>query len=279
MSKYFEILERLEHGRGEAPAGRLAERPSGGRAAPTPFGTPGPLARTRVAELPEEAPTLVPLPREHAVEAPAPEPAPAATRPLPFTDPSRRRAGQVARLQGIETIFNNLEALTLGRRPMTLVFAGATAANSVAILANRLTQHARERGFGVVLAELSRVGSESIVRQAAVSGRDDARAVDPLVIDLHGAPNQTALGEWRERVSPGAEITFVVGPALDESVDAALLASQCDGLVLVAVQDETPRDALAAAAERARLTTAPTLGVVVHATGQRMPAWLRRIVE
>ena len=99
-----------------------------------------------------------------------------------------------------------------------------------------------------------------------------------MIIGLDCAEPSLVLGRWRERTSPGADIMFVVGPPLVESVDSALLASHCDGLVLVVVNEETSRAALTAATERARLTSTPTLGVVVDRGRSRTPPWLGRLI-
>jgi hypothetical protein len=267
VSKYFEILERLEQGRGESGA-RPAERPTPPRPAPAPFGASAPSARSRVADHPVEAPVLIaPLPMEQPIERPEVREEPA---PPPVSAAPARRVARPTRMDGVDTVFNNLEALTHGRRPMTLVFAGAATTASAGDLVARLAEYARGRGFGVVVGEFEQAGGVAIVRAIDVRGAGDAAAVAPLSVDLHGAPNPALLSDWRARVSAGSEILFVVAPSLGESVDAALL---------VAVQDETPREALVVAAERAKVTSAPTLGVVVHASAGRLPAWLRRLVE
>jgi Mrp family chromosome partitioning ATPase len=297
VSKYFEVLKRLERHPGDA-AGRIAAA----EPAPAPREEALPLPAAVTPPVPAAvqngtpAAGAVPKPAPVAeVAAPAARPAPEVTvetvRPSEGT-PRLIQAlrGQVADrmvawrarravpLRGIDTLFNNLEALTLGRRPLTLVLAGASGSDSVTSLAVGLAQYAEERGQRALVAELRETADGPVVVEHRVKPAAVASSDERLPVDLHGGTSRDVLGRWRERTSPGADIMFVVGPPLVESVDSALLASHCDGLVLVAVNEETSRAALTAAAERARLTSTPTLGVVVDRGRNRTPPWLGRLI-
>jgi hypothetical protein len=110
------------------------------------------------------------------------------------------------------------------------------------------------------------------------AGRTGAKGEVTLRLDLRAPAARDVLNQWREQVLPGAGLTFFLGPPLRDSLDSALLASLCDGLIMVAVNDETHRGALTAAAGRLRLVNAPTLGVVVNDGREANPAWLRRLL-
>jgi hypothetical protein len=268
VSKYFEVLERLDRDKPEAAAA-----PGPVRAVPMPV--PGPDLTGAITE---------PLPA--AEEGPAAADGQGTTRLIEMLRGRAAGALTVRKpraavpLKGVDTLFNNLEALTLGKRPLTLVLAGAAASDAVGALAVSLGAYAQEHGHAAVVAELQNTTEGPVVvrRRLRAAHLVSQGSDDRLPIDLHGGTSRELLARWREEASPGAEIMFVIGPPLAESVDSALLASQCDGLIIVAVQEHTSRADLTAAAERARLTQSPTLGVVVDAGRDRRPAWVRRLL-
>ncbi len=81
------------------------------------------------------------------------------------------------------------------------------------------------------------------------------------------------------RVAPGTELVIITGPSLATSLDAALLAGVCDGLVIVAESGVTASDALKVAAERARIAGCRILGVVMRTTRRRLPDWISRLMR
>jgi Mrp family chromosome partitioning ATPase len=99
-----------------------------------------------------------------------------------------------------------------------------------------------------------------------------------LKVDLDAGPSGDALNDWAERIAPANDLVVITGPPLANSIDAALLACACDGLVIVAESEITDRKALHIAAERARIAGCRTLGVVMHGTKDHLPKWIRRIV-
>lgn len=287
MSKYFQVLERLDRKRGAAslspPVDTASLRDRADRAG----------ARTAFRSERSAVPAVI---------EPSNKPQPTGNEPGPAASPSptpwtraiaefrRRPAPRVelhvppfaTPLQGVETVFHNIDALTMGQRPMTLVFAGASATEAVQALTMDLTEYAERAGARVVLAELRNSGGDRVLvsRHPLEAGRaSEGGNPSPLEIDLHGGSDRETLARWRESLRPGADIMLLIGPPLVDSVDAVLLASLCDGLVMVAVHEETHRAALTVASERARLAKSPTFGVVVHRRRDAIPSWLRRIME
>jgi hypothetical protein len=193
-----------------------------------------------------------------------------------------RLAAAAGVLPGIDALFNNIDALTKGQRPMTLALAGASATKSAHVVAMSLAEYAERRGQRVLVAALGESNGRNVLtrRHPPDAGRASGSGEsDRLEIDLRCGTNPEALTRWREKVRPGADIMLVVGPPLQESLDTALLASLCNGLVIVAVAGETHRTALTIVAERARLSNTPTFGIVLAANRDDSPPWLRRIVQ
>jgi hypothetical protein len=317
MSNYFQVLKRIEKDRADkvavtpaadvAPAPVVSPRdPPAGRdvldARPVPDAHVAPARPLRA--LPSVAPTS-----EHPGEtAPsAPREVSARTVPplqsvttlqsmaalpgtrsvtLPAVEPTvhgetrsmrpRSSAPLSAESQhGIATLLDKIRALGGSQATHTLVFAGAAASDSVHAVSDGLARHAERYGMHVLVAELTmREGGHKLVALGAVP-HDDERV---RAIDLHGVGAPAELTSWVDRVAGTRDLVILEGPPLAESIDAALLARACDGLVIVANAEVTPRAALQAAAERAQISGCRTLGVVMSGTKEHLPSWMRRLM-
>jgi hypothetical protein len=177
--------------------------------------------------------------------------------------------------RGIATLLDKIRALGGGQATRTLVFAGAAASDSVHAVSDGLARHAEHCGMHVLVAELIvREGGHRLVAVGAVE-HDDERT---RAINVHGAGAPAELNAWIDRVAGTRDLVILEGPPLAESIDAALLACACDGLVIVADAEVTPRAALQAAAERAQIAGCRTLGVVMNGTKDRVPSFVRRLM-
>lgn len=101
--------------------------------------------------------------------------------------------------------------------------------------------------------------------------------VPPLTVDLNGSAAPGELSAWLDGAAVDSDLVLLEAPPLADSIDAALLACACDGLVIVADAEVTPRSALQVAAERAQVAGCRTLGVVMNGAKERMPSWMRRL--
>ncbi|MBI3769560.1 MAG: hypothetical protein HY271_13875 [Deltaproteobacteria bacterium] len=211
-----------------------------------------PLAPARPASHPETASPLRP-------------PAPPSSAP-PFSESDQR---------GIATLFDNIRTLASSRATRTLVFAGAIGTDAVHAVTEALARHAQRRGMVVFVAELTQIdGVQMLVARTPVASRDAPHA---LAIDLNGGAASDELNAWVDRTTVTSDLVLLEGPPLADSIDAALLACACDGLVIVANAEVTPRSALQVAAERSQIAGCRTLGVVMNGTKQRVPNWMRRL--
>lgn len=193
----------------------------------------------------------------------------------PMELPALRVAQAEAPLEGVDDIYNNVRALVRTSSPARVVFAGASEGDAARSVVLGIAEHACRRGQRVVMAELLDPSGRTLLVRLATPNSDTSSA--PLLeLDLHGLDARERISQWLERELPDTDLLLIAGPALADSVDSALLASACDGLIIVAESGVTDREAIATAAERAQVTHAPTLGVVVDGTRDRLPAWLRR---
>jgi hypothetical protein len=157
----------------------------------------------------------------------------------------------------------------------TVVFCGASTAEAVANLADALATHATRTGLNAFVGTLVRTTTGTFITAAPGGATSEAQQ---LSVDLDGGAPIMGLRHWVEQIAPTTDLAVITGPPLATSLDAALLACACDGLVIVAESEKTERAALQIAAERARIAGCHTLGVVMHGAKDRVPGWIRRLV-
>jgi len=174
------------------------------------------------------------------------------------------------------TLFDNLRALANGRPIRALVFASASVEESPGPVITGLAAEALRLGRRVVIAVLTESAGRSLLQRRPCESDQGTGAGDALSLDLSSPEWQAVFEDWLCHAAAGADLVIIEGRPLGQSIDAALIARACDGLVLVARAQVTPRQALRAAAERARTVGCRTLGVVMHGTTDHLPAWLRR---
>jgi hypothetical protein len=229
----------------------------------TPSRTVVPLASVTQAAIPA-APALE-VPRARAT----------VETPVAKQDPRRSRAFATETHPGIATLLDKIRTLAGEHSTRTVVFCGASTAEAVADLADALATHATRTGLNTFVGTLVRTTTGTFVN-AALSGA--VSAAQQLDVDLDAGAPITELHRWVEQIAPTADLAVIIGPPLATSLDAALLACACDGLVIVAESEKTERAALQVAAERARISGCHTLGVVMHGAKDRVPGWIRRLV-
>ncbi len=219
-------------------------------------------------------------PRAAEPVARTPEPMVRTSEPAPRVETPSARARTKGTLspeseRGITTLLGKIRASASGQVARTLVFAGAAPSDSVHTVSDGLARHAERHGMHVLVAEfVQREGATLLVAAGPVE-RDDERV---RTIDLNRADAAAELKGWVQRVAGRRDLVILEGPPLAESIDSALLACACDGLVIIADAEVTPRAALHAAAERAQIAGCQTLGVVMSGTKERLPIWMRRFM-
>lgn len=313
MSNYIQVLKRLESEKRrartsdvpaptEAPAAAAAPAVSVSAAsrttppaeAPSAKNRPAPTAGAPIVDAPTKpvvaaavepsvAPTveppvapppsvLPPVVRRPAAEATATERRPAGDHPA-----TRVQAALSPSPQGVATLFASIQALTSGRAAKAVVFAGASSSRPVETLTESLAAYAETRGMHVLLADLvSSEGRTSLVERSG--GTSAGRNLAPLALDLSAGDVASLLDAWIERATPAVYLVVLTGPPLADTIDGALLARACDGLVIVAETDVTDRNALKIAAERANLAGCTSLGVVMSGARSPMPSWVQRLL-
>jgi hypothetical protein len=182
-------------------------------------------------------------------------------------------------------LFDNLRAIGEGAPVGSVVVCGVSAVESVDRISNGLAEEVCRHSLRVLVAELFRTVSQPILKIRLQSRSEEASHVVPdlpppaakLTLDLRGGPVPQELTAWMGAARAHYDMIIIEAPPLSLSVDAAMLARACDGLILAVAAHGTSRDALKDAVARADTVGCPLLGVVMQGRPEWTPRWLRRL--
>ena len=178
------------------------------------------------------------------------------------------------RAAAFAALYDNLRATANGDATRSLVIAGASAVDSPRSIIDGLAAHVRRMGHRVCLAEIADSDGLPLLRVRLEPGDPGRTPANARPLDLRSQASADDVRAWLASVAD-VDLTLIDGGALASSIDPALLACGCDGLLIVLRSEATPRDALRLAAERAHAVGCRTLGIVIEVAQQRMPPWLR----
>jgi Mrp family chromosome partitioning ATPase len=263
VSNYFQTLKRLEREQARDQALETRPRPQIEPVAPQ--------------QAPVEAVDIPRMPAPEVIEQPA------------VVD--ERVVG------GFSALFDNLRALGNGAPVRSIVIAGATNGESVERVSTGLAGEMARNNNAVLVAELYRAGGQPMlrVRMATPTEKSEAgrygvaarRRVEPSAasaelpkptrLELRGGPVSDTLKGWLEQAHLSHDVVIVQAPPLGLSVDAAMVARACDGMILVVEARTTPRDALRESIERADTVGCQILGMVIEGRPEWRPLWLRKL--
>ena len=184
-------------------------------------------------------------------------------------------------------LLDRLRALSVTQRNPIVVVAAASGLESVRPLTYALVQQAFRRSLDVTVAEMAMDGGNRVLRECLKSTEDSELMPQPVKIgplDFNAADPRrdtasVTLDVWLAQASTRHDLLLIEGPPLSTSVDAALLARRCDGLILVAESERTPRDVLRSASERAQAAGCNVVGVVLTGSKDWLPRWISRLVR
>lgn len=186
------------------------------------------------------------------------------------------RAPSPERVSAFAPLYDNLRAAASGQPLRTLVFAGASSSMGVDRVIAGLTAHVQQLGLRVLLGRLRDGEGRRELSSVAQSSEQAWSAAEPLPLDLTSHADGGAIRAWLDEHAAEADMVLLAGGSLG-SVDPALLAGACDGLVIVVHAEHTARAALTAALDRAHAVKCRPLGLVVVDSRDPLPRWLRRM--
>jgi Mrp family chromosome partitioning ATPase len=276
MSNYFQTLNRLER---EKSARRTAEQMRGTAAETVPTAAAGSHSATAAHNVvPPASVTILGYSDSKAATVPA---------SIPPVRARRRSQGQSlfgatneAGKSPYLTLFDNLRLLGNGGPVKNLVMAGAVADDRTVQVSSGLALLARRRGLRVLVADIVQGVRQPVLRPRNLDVRDalggharrrsatdvarSAPSLAPIALDLRGGPIPAELSSWLQAADGNYDLVIVEAPALARTVDGALLARACDGLILVVDSQTTTKDALCSAVDRAEAVGCRVLGLVMN---------------
>ncbi len=209
--------------------------------------------------------------------APEPETGAAAGEPAVVRLPvARLRFEDSTRAGALAAVYDAIRASTGATPARALVVAAADDPVGLRGVVEGLALQARRRGQRVRLAELTDGSGTRLLRLRSEGDGDEPVLPGPLApLALRGNAQREDVRAWLSRL-PASDVVLVDGGSLARSVDGALVACGCDGLVIVARAGATSRDLLRRAAERAAAVGCRTLGLVLEVHPGSIPPWRRR---
>ena len=254
MSNYFQTLKRLESANAQD------------RAAPEPT-----VVRVETVERAAAPQAATPIQARVLVPAAAPKPATAVV--------ARESVFEERMVGGFSSLFDNLRVLGNGVPLGAVVIAGASDFESTKRIADGLANEVIRNRMTSSIAELSRAQSQPTLRMRMTSSPAVAHADNAVVhVNTRSTAGSPELASWLQEARSHHDVVIIEAPPLGLSVDAAVVARACDGLILVVEPRVTTSAALLASVERADAVGCRILGIVTQGRHDRLPPWLRQII-
>ncbi len=267
MSEYFRILNRVEN---EEPDKDLdtAGKPVAKAKQSVQQKRPAPATNARQPADPatRQQPSPVAETRPRAPQTPAPV--------------ARTSDGRDA----FVAIFDNLRASAHEHKLTSVVVAPVSASTAIVEVSKGLGSEAYRHNLQVAVAELTEDSGEVALKERARlvtqanAGRADERSISSVSFSLAGGPAPAELENWLAACASDNDLIIVEGPALETSIDSALVAKACDGLVLVVEPNVTTYEDLTAAVTKSKQAGCKVLGLVMNGT-EELPTWVRHILS
>ncbi len=172
-------------------------------------------------------------------------------------------------------LFDNMHAMANGKPISTVVFAAASTRENVTQVIGGLAEESRRRNCTLCHAALGQWQGRPVLKTRPSAGPGDEGSAIPVA--LRGGPLEEPAARWLEQARSRHDLVVIEAPPLGLSLDGAMLARHCDGLVLVVEPFVTTQVALRTAIQRARGASCNVLGLVVHGARDDMPRWLHQI--
>lgn len=182
-------------------------------------------------------------------------------------------------------LLDALRAVASKEQTPCVVIAGIASNHAVGSVIDGIAAQASVRGVGLQIGDV--VVSATHRTLSTREGTPAPRGLDAdgvpltqrtsLALELSAPATQEALKRWFVASGAGYDLLIVAAPPLLSSVDAALVARACDGLVLVSEPLVTLREEFEIAVERARSSGCRVLGLVMNDYREWLPRFLTRL--
>lgn len=263
MSEYFRILNRVEEEHADADLNEGSKRLLDG------------AAKEAKPAAPKRNKNKAPAPRNDAQRTATATPATTPAKPI-----VRKKAARAHRPEdrsaSFARTFDNLRAIAAESGLTRIVIAGASAGEDVDSVIEGLAAQAERHQLTAVFSELDETGNGYVLRERSRYGAGGP-ATEPANFRLTSGTAPDAFDAWLDRTLQASDMVMIKAPGLGQSVDAALLARNTDGIIVVVESDVTTKEDLKLAVERVRSVGCRVLGLIASGTEDDTPAWLRQI--
>ena len=206
------------------------------------------------------------------------------TRPVALSEYGLQSTEAKAALSGL---LDGLRLAVKSAPSRAVVIADVSGSGAASRLMAGLEMTAVARRVSLVVGELATMEGSRFLNLYPVPRQEDRPEGDsptwspgqPGSLDLREDSLSEVLEPRIDEVDARAEIAVIQGPALAESVDAALVASATGGIVLVVEPQVTLGSDLSLAISRTERAGGEILGVVTVGAGSSLPKWLRRALS
>ena len=183
-------------------------------------------------------------------------------------------------------LLDSLRAVSVSSGVPCVVIAGVSRRSpSTQVLKGLLTQ-AENQGLRLLSLEIAFDGTRRFLREKSLESLeannrillpDQAESDESQPVGSRIRSSSDQVEQWLQRVDHDFDLALIQGPALNESVEAALLARETSGVVLIAENLVDSHVDLVAATEKVRDAGCTLLGVVLVGAREWLPSWLRRL--
>ena|GEM_PF-3959981 len=282
MSEYFRILNRVEQEQGDSDL----------NAGSKPLTRTSPAAPSRIKRN-RKAAVARPAAAERLAQATASTGNVAAARKstsgvqkrIPVTRAKEPIDRESPKRESFARAFDNLRAIAAGTRLRSVVIAAASGAETVEPVVTGLAEEAHRHQLQALTATLTADEGEYVLRERFVfepdrisDGTPPRSESRPISFHLGTSDLPSTLTDWINKAREAHDLALLHGPALGDSVDAALIARATDGLVIVVEPGVTASHDLIGAVERARSVGCNILGLVAAGARDELPSWMKQIV-
>jgi len=185
-------------------------------------------------------------------------------------------------------LLDTLRAVSVTSGVPCVVIAGISRRSPTRqVLKGMLTQ-AENQGLRLLSLKIAFDGSRRFLQENSLEslGASNRALLPDQVEDRDSQSFGSRLGsssdqveQWLERFDRDFDLALIQGPALNENVEAALLARETSGVVLIAENLVDSHVDLVAATEKVRDAGCTLLGVVLVGAREWLPSWLRRLFK
>jgi hypothetical protein len=176
-------------------------------------------------------------------------------------------------------LHTNLLSAANGQPLRALVFAGTAEGDSVRPVVDGLRAHLKRLGLDVRETNVAVLDGRTFLTRRTDSPEQSAVGTAPSTINLSTNAGADEIRAWLDLDDPSFDILLIDGGILERSVQPAILARACDGLVVVARKEITPRNLLKSAVERADSMGCRTLGLVLLGDPGPLPRWFAKRIS